>query len=243
MKGRMKASAVLAVVLAAVFVSGPSAAGAVDFQAGLGFIVGSPQGELRNNIDGNGYGLGIEGFVGPDRSPFSVGLNFGFMNYGHDERTEALSTTIPDLKVRVRNDNNIVHGNLVLRFQPVRTGWLRPYADGLVGFKYLYTSTSIENENSWGGEEIASSTNFDDGALSYGVGGGLLFRVHTFDNFAETDRRADLFVDFKVRYLHGGDAEYLRKGSIRTSEGRVEYDVRKSETDMLVFHLGVSFGF
>jgi len=221
----------------------PYSAGAADFLAGVGFAVGSPQGEFRDNIGRNGFGVTFGGVVKSSRFPFGIGIDIGFLNYGHQSRYEPLSTTIPDLKVRVENDNNIVAGDLVLRFQPPRTGRVIPYIDGVLGFKYLYTSTSIERADTWEDEDILSSTNFDDFTFEYGVGGGMLFRVYTFEDFSKQDKQADLYIDFRVRYMYGGNAEYLKKGSIRTSEGKVSYDVYESETDMLLFHLGVAVGF
>jgi len=41
--------------------------------------------------------------------------------------------------------------------------------------------------------------------------------------------------------MRGSEADYLREGSITIDDGRVEYDVRRSRTDLLVYRLGVSF--
>jgi hypothetical protein len=46
-----------------------------------------------------------------------------------------------------------------------------------------------------------------------------------------------------VRYLRGGRAEYLRKGSIREVNGSVVYDVFSSRTDVLAVQAGVTFRF
>ena len=62
--------------------------------------------------------------------------DFAFATYGSDEHIESISETIPELEVKVRTTNNITMPHLVLRAQP-REGKVRPYADALVGFKYL----------------------------------------------------------------------------------------------------------
>ena len=44
-----------------------------------------------------------------------------------------------------------------------------------------------------------------------------------------------------IRYLRGGEADYLRKGSIEIDGGRVKYDVRHSRTDIVIVRIGLSF--
>ena len=48
-----------------------------------------------------------------------------------------------------------------------------------------------------------------------------------------------LFLDLKVRYLFGSEAEYLKEGSVVVSPGKVDYKVSKSKTDLLTVHAGV----
>jgi hypothetical protein len=214
------------------------AAMAQSFQGGLDFMVGSPQREFRRNVDNIGFGVaGNVGFA-PEGTPVMLGLEFAFMNYGSTDRREPFSTTIPDVFVDVSTTNNIILGHAILRLQP-NTGAVRPYLQGMVGFNYLFTETKIENENV-AGQEIASSNNLSDGAFSYGAGAGLLLWVYS---PPEGEGITDIYVDLGARYIFGGEAEYLKEGSIRNVNGRVEYDILKSKTDLLVFHAGVSVRF
>lgn len=48
-----------------------------------------------------------------------------------------------------------------------------------------------------------------------------------------------LFLDLKVRYLIGSEAEYLKEGSVDISTVPVTYKVSKSKTDLLTAHAGV----
>lgn len=143
------------------------------------------------------------------------------------------------MTVDVETSNNIMLGHFVLRLQPA-TGAVRPYLDGLVGLKYLFTETRIENERSE--EPVAASTNFEDVAFSYGAGGGLDINVWS-GPMGEGKRPGSVAVNVGVRYLFGGEAEYLKKGSIRRENGRVAYDVDRSETTLLVPQLGVRLSF
>jgi opacity protein-like surface antigen len=210
-----------------------SSADAQQIQVGIDFATVAPRGSFSENVTNNGYGVGGQFLVGLGRSPFHLGVDAAFTNYGSDEHEEPLSTTIPEVDIKVRTDNNIILTHLLLRAQP-RSGRVRPYADGLVGLKYLFTRTSINNEFD---EEIASTTNLSDTTLSYGFGGGLQVRL------ANIGSGGDVSFDTKVRYLRGSHAEYLKKGSIRRENGSVSFDVLSSRTDVLTVQVGVTFRF
>lgn len=207
---------------------------AQEIQLGIDFATVIPRGEFKQNIDNNGYGVGGQFAVRVARSPILLGSDLGFVNYGSEERTEQLSPSFPEIELKVRTNNNIVWTHFMLRAQP-RTGSVRPYVDGLIGFKYLFTDTSITND--FNDEEIASTKNFSDLTLSYGFGGGVQFRL------AETGRGRQILFDTKLRYLRGSRAEYLKKGSIRRDNGTVSFDVLSSRTDVLAFQAGITFRF
>ena len=215
-------------------------ASAQEIDASLNFQVIAPQNEFQESIDATGFGLNLQGLYRFPDSPFGLGLDFNFNNFGRDVRDEPISTTIPDLRVRVENEYNLVQGFLVAKIQP-QDGILRPYAEGLAGFNYFYTQTSIENRRNSGDEPIATDTNFEDWAFAWGGGGGVMIRV--FDrrnsvNYNSENPLAAGYVNLGVRYLNGSEAEYLREGSIRVSNGNVTYETLQSRTDMLVFQLG-----
>lgn len=218
---------------------GASSAQSFEFDTGIQFRTGFPQGEFSRNVKNTGLGLG--GFFGlqvPD-SPVMFGADLGFMIYGLETRKEPFSSTIPDVTVDVETSNNIATGHLFLRLQsPERS--IRPYFDALFGFNYLFTRTSIKDE--WDeSRDIASSTNFDDITLSYGFGGGLQIRVFN-DPFKE-NKLSSVFIDLGVRYMTGGEGEYLKKGSIEIVNQDVMMDVIKSKTDLLSFQMGVALAF
>jgi hypothetical protein len=208
-------------------------------------MIGSPQGDFSQKVDHTGIGIG--GYFGVliPNSPVMIGGDLGFLIYGNEDRKEPFSTTIPDVTVDVETSNNIVLGHLLLRVQaPV--GAIRPYADGLFGFNYLFTQTRIENEKGFN-EEIASSTNFDDFTLSYGFGGGLQIRVYDgTKKINQNPQKRNItaaFIDLRIRYMNGGEAEYLKEGSIRREGGDVAYDVEQSTTDLFIFQIGAVLTF
>lgn len=217
-----------------------SAASELRPQGSFSFLIGIPQGEFRDNVDNPGFGIDVFGGLGIGASPVVLGLDFGFLIYGRERRSEPFSTTIPDVTVDVETTNNIVQSHFVLRLQPP-DGMVRPYVDGLVGFKYLFTETRIEQERFVDEDPIARSTNFDDFALSYGIGGGVdidLYRPRPDEQNKVALRAVALRIG--AQYLLGSQAEYLREGSIRRTNGSVTFEVDRSRTTFLEPYLGVS---
>jgi hypothetical protein len=203
--------------------------------AGGGLMLGFPQGEFKENIDRLGFGVSGQFllFDPSERLPFGFGLDVGYLNYGSESRREPFSPTIPDVIVDVNRTNNLVNFHLLFHIAPP-SGMVRPYLELLFGGAYLWTETTI---NSRGDEEVAGNTNFDDFAWNYGAGGGLLINVYTPDN--PEDNIKSLFLDLKIRYLFGTEAEYLKEGSVTIRNEEVYYDVSKSKTDLLLAQLGV----
>lgn len=164
---------------------------------------------------------------------FGIGISINYLIMGSEGRREPFSTTIPDVEVEVTTTNSIWLGHFVMRMQYPR-GIFRPYLDGLVGLNSLVTSTEIDDVDDFD-EPIASSTNKSDIAFSYGGGAGLLFKVY--EDEKEEEIKV-ILVDVGVRYIFGGEAEYLTEGSIRRVSGRVTYDVHQSKTDIITGHIG-----
>jgi len=211
------------------------------FQAGGHFMLGYPQGGFGENVENTGLGGNFYFSYRFPRSFLSAGISFGFLIYGSERRAEPLSLTIPDLIVDVRTTNSILLCHLFLRLQPPR-GRIRPYLDGLVGLNYLTTDTSIHEYNDWDDDHI-SSNNFNDLALSYGMGGGVMVSLVDFRRAGSGRRVLTLDLDIGVRYLKGGEAEYLKKGSVHREDGIVTYDVYRSRTDLLKVNIGFTFSF
>lgn len=217
----------------------PLVGSAQHFQGNLDLVVGVPRGEFRDNVDRAGLGLEVGIGWAPRGAPFMVGIDFQYLNYGDESRREPFSTTIPDVTVKVSTTNDIFMSHLAVRLQP-NEGFFRPYMEGLAGVNYLFTRTEISNVST--DEEVASSTNFDDAAFSYGGGAGAMFRVYESTDDANAGLK-EVLINVGTRYMLGGEAEYLKEGSVRRENGRVAYDVSKSETDLLTFRVGVVLRF
>lgn len=215
------------------------------FKLGVAFMMGFPQSEFGDNVENNGYGLNVDFNYQFPQSPVAIGLNGGFLIYGRETRREPFSLTIPDVTVEVTRSNNIVPIQLYLRIGP-SSGPVLPYMEGLVGLNYLFTETTIKDEDGVD-EDIASSKNLEDVSFGYGVGGGFMFRVYQKQKQQsrsnDENKVSSVYIHLGFRYMKGGEAEYLTKGSITIDNGNVNYDVRKSKTDMVLAQIGVTVAF
>ena len=203
--------------------------------ANIQLQVAVPQGEFRDQLEEIGFGLnGMIGYMLPN-SPLVLGLDMGFITFGSETRTEPLSPTIPDLRVEVENSYNMFHAHFLARVTG-RDETFRPFVDFLVGFNYLFTQTTVRSRGSM--EDVFTDTNFDDFALSYGLGAGMKYRV-----YQDRNTGSRVYINLQGRYLIGNDAEYLRPGSVVVENGDVSYDVRSSSTNLLYIQLGASIAF
>lgn len=244
-----KKLAYLVIIILAVTVLKSEKLNGQELQFGLDFQIGAPQGDFNTQM-GDRLGFGIGGMFGYrfDNTPFMLGLDFGFMNFGTETREEPLSSTIPDLRVEVENSYNLFHGDLLLRvLAPERAA--RPYVEGLFGFNHFFTQTVLRERGGFGSEpEKLRDTNFKDTAMSYGFGAGLQFRVYSDDGSRRSEENEfsgpySVYLHLASRYMFGREAEYLREGSIIREGGNVTYDVVQSTTDLLHFKIGVTVGF
>lgn len=233
----MRKSIILCLFIVVVFTGSAFS----QFDIGLNGTLISPESGFKENVDRLGIGLTGKFGVKLGDTPFFAGLSIGGANYGSESRNEPFSTTIPDVTVEVTTSNNILFSHLLLQARS-DLGPIQPYVEGLFGFNYLWTETKIKDVD-FPDEDIASETNFDDFAWSYGAGFGVLIKLvdsFDFDEEDESEKQGRLFLDFRVRYMFGGEAEYLKEGSVsRPGGGKVEYEVNKSDSDFLSFHLGV----
>ena len=203
-------------------------------QAGINFSLAFPQGEFGEEVDNIGYGLSGEFlFLSPKlKSPFGIGLSLGYYVYGRETSREPWSNTIPWVTLDVEKTNNLLNFHVLFEVG-LPNGRIRPYIQGLFGGEYLYTQTSVSGEYNY--ENIASTTNYDDWAWSYGAGGGILILLGG-DPITEMGA---IYLDLKGRYLFGSETTYLKEGDMQVINGNVVYTPSKSKTDMITAHIGV----
>lgn len=246
----LRLSHVLAAALTAVLLTTPAPA---QTYLGLTLEGGIPHDEFHDQLDDVALGASAQLLVQAGALPLALGLDAGILTYGQqayplDARIDGRSAFLGE----VETTNNVSHLHAVLRIVP-GSGAVRPYADGLVGFNYLYTRTRFEQEvilvaggdfidlgpDAVVGRETTSSTVLDDFALSYGVGAGVLFRVAAGD---DDGTPFEAFLEVGARYLLGEEARYLTEGAPVEGDTPV-VRVRESETSLIRPQLGLVIQF
>jgi len=202
------------------------------FRLDPGFAVGVPVGAFGDNV-GPSFGGGIDFSVGLGQTPVSVGAAFDYLRYGTETRHIALFPALPEVVSNVSTTNNIFRAHTLVRVQP-RTGRVRPYAEGLMGFGYAYTSTGA----ALGDYAGASTTHLGDFAPSVGGGGGVMILLAS-----SPGREAGVSLSLGLRYLTGGDVNYLTKGAIQRNEHGATFKPARSPVSMVSTQIGMAFEF
>ncbi|MCE2515602.1 MAG: hypothetical protein J4F37_11425 [Acidobacteria bacterium] len=200
------------------------------FRLDPGFAVGVPVGAFGDNT-GASFGGALDFGVGLGRTPVSVGAAIDYLRYGTETRHIALFPALPEVVSDVDTTNNVFRAHALVRVQP-RTGRVRPYAEGLLGFSYAYTSTSADLGNDAG----ASTTHLGDYAPSAGFGGGVTVVL-------VAGRDAGLSLGLGLRYLTGGDVSYLTRGAIQRDEHGATFEPERSPLSMLRAQIGIAVDF
>lgn len=227
------------IVLIILFITGGSDVLQAQEQTSvsLNLNVISPQGGFRQNLDRMGYGLAGVASYRFEETPFALGMEVQFNNYGFDSRQEPLSSTIPDLKVTVDNRYNQYAVLMAARLEPLFESSIQPYLEGLVGGNYYFTETTINNRSSVDDEPIARDTNIHDTVMSWGGGAGLNILIHEPD---DTSTISVVFLTVSVRYMYGNEAKYLKEGSVSVANGSVSFDTSRSRTDLISYQIGLT---
>lgn len=199
------------------------------------FIMGFAQGRFQENMDALAAGAGIRILVDSKKTGSSIwgGVELDWMSYG-SERTEILvSNGAFDERYDLEINNSIFSMNGVLRVIPQWDKRILPYADGLFGFKSLYTSSKLYEERFDGNLQIDRETNERDYALQYGGAIGILIRRNWLG-------RIRTYIDLKVQYLRGSTASYLvRVDDPDSFEDPLDaYELRTSRTDIFIPQVG-----
>ncbi len=206
-------------------------------EAGIRFDVGIPKGDFADNLEDPGFGL-VGHYAWSPAPAFAVGAGLGYMIYGSETRVIELPL-VED--VDLTTTNNLAAFHLLMQLRAPR-GPVRPYLEGRFGGQYLWTESKLEDQDFWDDDEVGKEVNYDDFALVYGGGGGLLICVRS-------PRPADkkpwgLDLDFKAMWLSGGEARYLTQGGIELdNDDRPVFRPSESETDLLHVEVGVNVRF
>jgi hypothetical protein len=192
-----------------------------------------PIGGLRTNVDAAwGVGAAVRHHF-RWFEPLGLRGDVALLNYGSERQRVPVSSTINRVLVDMTTRNNIA----VVSIGPelmLQRGPIQPYLYGFAGYSYFYTETAVGSDGD--GEAFASSTNFDDGGLATGWGGGVSIPLRL--------RSVRLAIDAGGRRTSNGTRNYLRRGDIVDQpDGSLQFNPRTTDADFWQFHLGASFSF
>ncbi len=195
---------------------------------GVALLLGQPTGQFADYVN---FGIGGTGNLRWSPDPTGIlGLRVdgSFLIYGSETRRYGL---LPLIDVDVTTNNQIAG----LQLGPQLTfgqGDVRFYGYGQLGFSYFATTSSVEGSGNIA--PFANTTNFDDFTFATSGGGGILVQV--------SHGRTPVALDLGVRYLYNGRARYLREGSIEITGNTVTYTPIESQTNLVLYQIGVAFG-
>jgi hypothetical protein len=199
---------------------------------GLGLVVGLPVGEFRSYV-GPAPGVAGSFAVNLDRAgAVALRVDGAYIQYGNEDRPVSLAGTGGLVNLDMNTDFFIASlragPQLVLGQGPVRM-----YGFGTVGAAYFATWTSLRDN--CGCYDIATTTNYGDGALSLAGGGGFLMDV--------SRGHHPVSLDVGAMYVRNGRVTYLREGSIVANpDGSFTLQPVRSVANLVVLQLGVSIG-
>lgn len=199
------------------------------------FQVGIPLDEFQDNLDKPGFGGGALFLVNIAQSPISAGLDLSIM--GYDSETANYNVRVGGFlkEYELTTSSNIFLGHAVVRIQAPGQRFINPYLDGMIGFKNLFTSTSLTDQDL--GESVDSDIDETDWAFSYGAAVGLQINV---------SRRHHIAIDLRCAYLPGNSATYLVRspepfGGYNYDDPIEAFEKKNSATNLVLPQIGVTF--
>lgn len=214
---------------------------AQPFDVGGDYLVGLPRNDFRDAVDKNGYGFsGHFGyFLG--KAPILIGADFGFVNWGIEKQRASLGNAPAGVTVDLRTSTSALMLHTFARLQP-QQGVVRPYIEGVWGWKHLSSRISITNDSV--DMATASSARLSDWAGSWGGGAGVDLRIRKSRQEGIENGGFEVTLNLSARYLMGGEAAHLDRGSIlRNSDGTASFATLQSKTDVLMPQAGIRLRF
>lgn len=198
------------------------------------FQVGIPLDRFANNLDGVAVGGGGRILFRLRDKPVYFGLAGSWMNYAHE--TEAFTVQVDGFfeDFEWRTNSNILLLHTILRFQPDVRFPLKPYVDGMIGYKKLFTKSKLVDLNGDSDEVIEREANLNDWAFSYGGAAGI--HIAYWEHIG-------IRIDLRLEYLQGENARYMVQ--MKNTNGQVfdepidGFEEKVGPTNMLIPKIGI----
>jgi opacity protein-like surface antigen len=235
---RIRRNVVKAVVLS-VLVAMPSSAQApvnqlsTRFSFGAAPLMSQPKEEFRANV-GRGFGAGGALLYRLDRTGvLSLRFDASGVEYGREKKRVPFSESVGGrVLLDARTTNSIMAVSLGPEIALPR-GFVRPYVNTAFSGLLFSTRSSVSGISAPDGD-IASTTNHRDWTRAWVVGGGVRIPF--------VGKLSNLSLDLGVRYHRGGQASYLREGSIQDNpDGSISITPLTSRTPYMGYLIGFQY--
>ncbi len=211
---------------------------AVLFSGHFGFSV--PVGNLGKKLDDVGFGFGGSLlFLIDKRNPLYLGVDVSHFTYSEAFFITDIFIDGFLVPVEYRTRANILTGHTIFRYAPTVNFFLKPYLDGMFGFKHFVTRTRITDLES-SEDDYDQFVENGDWALSYGGAIGFLVPLYY------TRNGVGIQLDIRCAYQRGTAADYNVRNDNwipGTSEPINGFDLENSTTDLLIPKIGVLISF
>lgn len=206
-----------------------------QFHVNGNFQIGIPLEDFRDQLDDIGFGGGGLFLVQAGNTPLAAGVELSIMGYAIEKARYSVRVGGFLKDYELQTSSNIFLGHVVLRFQPATSFPIKPYFDGMLGFKNLFTSTTLTDRDI--GETLESGTDKSDWAFSYGGAAGLQIIL---------SQNSGIVLDLRCAYLPGSNASYLTRkkdtGSNPDYNDPIEaFEQKTSPTLLLLPQIGITF--
>lgn len=203
------------------------------FQGNIGATTGLavPTGEFADTWGRNMFTWGGHITLPARLLPFQWGFAFDYGMMGNERTTvpvsmPELTATEGDLAVHAR----VLSYHPLLRFSPLK-GKVRPYVDGMAGFRQFTTKSTVTVDGL--NEPIKEERHANDFTLSAGWATGLMVTLGGVG-----------YVEARVERFYSGNASYVDPSSITVDGGgNLGFNTLESTTDGVNVLVGIGLRF
>ncbi len=205
-----------------------------DHQGTLGGGIGvsSPTGDFDRAWGRDMFLIGAQLAYPMRRVPIlQVGFSFGYSVMGRNSTEVPINTNYQNINTGELTTRSKIFGyHPLLRLTPL-TGKVRPYADGMVGFRQFSTVSKVTAKGTEG--NVSKERNEGDLAFSLGWAAGVQVMLGT-----------KAYAEVRVERFNSGEATYVDPSSVSVSDqGEVSFNTLTSNTDVTNVLFGVGFRF
>jgi len=175
------------------------------------------------------HGVSLEYSYQLPRSPFSIGIDLGFSNYGTrkiEDFTVVAEGQMPstyDLTI----SNNTCYAFFTTRMNLTRAGFVQPYLSARLGVQEYHTDFTLENPNvnhtTDCPDPVDEGTVLSDVAITAGFGFGVNVDLGQAFKFDLGKNR--LFFSLEANYLAGGSVQYMSLNAPTTNNAPQNTDM------------------